>query len=136
MALRQQGAATARTWTFYGEYLEVDPPKGFKWTFMFDVEGVGPMGGPETFTLEEVGGKTKVTSIGHMGSVEVLEGALSTGMVPGGARDLGPPRGPARERADPTRRHKQETGLALGQAGLFHVRRIDTADWQLYRLAI
>jgi uncharacterized protein YndB with AHSA1/START domain len=68
---------------FYGEYLEVDPPKGYKWTFMFDVEGVGPMGGPETFTLEDVDGKTKVTSIGHMGSVEVLEGALSTGMVPG-----------------------------------------------------
>lgn len=69
---------------FYGEYLEVDPPKGFKWTFMFDVEGVGPMGGPETYTLEEIDGRTKVISIGHMGSVEVLEGALSTGMVPGG----------------------------------------------------
>ena len=68
---------------FYGEYLEVDPPRGFKWTFMFDVEGVGPMGGPETFVLEELGGKTKVTSIGHMGSVEALEGALSTGMVGG-----------------------------------------------------
>ena len=69
---------------FYGEYLEVDPPKGYKWTFMFDVEGVGPMGGPETFILDEVDGKTKVTSIGHMGTVEVLEGALSTGMVAGG----------------------------------------------------
>jgi uncharacterized protein YndB with AHSA1/START domain len=69
---------------FYGEYLEVDPPKGFKWTFMFDVEGVGPMGGPETFILEEVDGRTKVTSTGHMGSVEVLEGALATGMVAGG----------------------------------------------------
>jgi uncharacterized protein YndB with AHSA1/START domain len=68
---------------FYGEYLEVDPPKGFKWTFMFDVEGVGPMGGPETFIFEDVGGKTKITSTGHMGSVEVLEGALSTGMVEG-----------------------------------------------------
>jgi uncharacterized protein YndB with AHSA1/START domain len=68
---------------FYGEYLEVDPPKSFKWTFMFDVEGVGPMGGPETYIFEEVGGKTKVISTGHMGSVEVLEGALSTGMVPG-----------------------------------------------------
>ncbi len=50
---------------------------------MFDVEGVGPMGGPETFTLEEVDGKTKVRSVGHMGSVEALEGALSSGMVPG-----------------------------------------------------
>jgi uncharacterized protein YndB with AHSA1/START domain len=68
---------------FYGEYLEVDPPNGFKWTFMFDVEGVGPMGGPETHTFEDVGGKTKVTSIGHMGSVEMLEGALATGMIAG-----------------------------------------------------
>jgi uncharacterized protein YndB with AHSA1/START domain len=69
--------------TFYGEYLEVTPPTGYKWTFMFDVEGVGPMGGPETHILEEVGGKTKITSIGHMGSVEALEGALSTGMAEG-----------------------------------------------------
>jgi uncharacterized protein YndB with AHSA1/START domain len=68
---------------FYGEYLEVTPPEGFRWTFMFDVEGVGPQGGPETFKLEEVNGKTKVTSIGHMGSVEALEGALATGMVKG-----------------------------------------------------
>ena len=70
--------------TFYGEYLEIDPPNGYKWTFMFDVDGVGPMGGPETFILEDVDGKTKITSIGHMGSVDVLEGALSTGMVGGG----------------------------------------------------
>ena len=68
---------------FFGEYLEVDPPKGFKWTFMFDVEGMGPQGGPETFTLEDVGGKTRVVSVGHMGSPEVLEGALATGMVGG-----------------------------------------------------
>jgi hypothetical protein len=50
---------------------------------MFDVEGVGPQGGPETFTLEEVGGKTKVTSIGHFDSVESIDGALATGMVGG-----------------------------------------------------
>jgi uncharacterized protein YndB with AHSA1/START domain len=68
---------------FYGEYLEVDPPKGLKWTFMFDVDGMGPMGGPETWTLEDLGGRTKVTSIGHMGSIEVLEGALATGMAGG-----------------------------------------------------
>lgn len=68
---------------FYGEYLEVDPPRGYKWTFMFDVDGMGPMGGPETYAFEDLGGRTKVVSIGHMGSVDVLEGALSTGMVPG-----------------------------------------------------
>ena len=76
-------AADREDVTFYGEYLEVDPPRGYKWTFMFDVEGVGPMGGPETFTLEEIDGKTKVRSVGHMGSPEVLEGALATGMVGG-----------------------------------------------------
>jgi uncharacterized protein YndB with AHSA1/START domain len=69
---------------FYGEYLEVTPPERLRWTFMYDVEGVGPMGGPETYTLEDLGGRTKVTSVGHMGSVEVLEGALATGMVKGG----------------------------------------------------
>ena len=68
---------------FYGEYLEVTPPTGYKWTFMFDVEGVGPMGGPETHVLEEVDGKTKIISTGHMGSIEVLEGALATGMAEG-----------------------------------------------------
>jgi uncharacterized protein YndB with AHSA1/START domain len=68
---------------FYGEYLEVDPPSGYRWTFMFDVEGIGPQGGPETLMLEEVDGKTKVTSIGHMGSAEIIEGALATGMVKG-----------------------------------------------------
>ena len=68
---------------FYGEYLEVEPPTRFRWTFMFDVEGVGPMGGPETHTFEDVGGRTKVVSIGHLGSPEMVEGALSTGMVKG-----------------------------------------------------
>lgn len=69
---------------FYGEYLEVDPPNGYTWTFMFDVEGFGPMGGPETHVLEDLGGgRTKLTSTGHMGSPEAIDGALSTGMAEG-----------------------------------------------------
>jgi uncharacterized protein YndB with AHSA1/START domain len=68
---------------FYGEYLEVDPPNGYKATFMFDVEGLGPQGGPETYILEDLGGRTKIRSIGHMGSAEAIEGALSTGMAKG-----------------------------------------------------
>jgi uncharacterized protein YndB with AHSA1/START domain len=68
---------------FYGEYLDIVPPERIKWTFMFDVEGVGSQGGPETMTLEEIDGRTKVVAISHMGSVEVLEGALATGMVTG-----------------------------------------------------
>ena len=68
---------------FYGEYLEVTPPERIKWTFMFDVEGVGPMGGPETLTLEEVGGKTLMRAVSHMGTAEAIEEALATGMTAG-----------------------------------------------------
>jgi uncharacterized protein YndB with AHSA1/START domain len=69
--------------TFYGEYLEVDPPKTLRWTFMFDVDGAGQQGGPETTRFEPVEGGTKVTSIGHMGSPEAIEMALATGMTKG-----------------------------------------------------
>ena len=69
--------------TFYGEYLEVAPPERIRWTFMFDVEGLGPQGGPETHTFEDLGGRTKVVSRGHFGSSEEIEGALATGMVKG-----------------------------------------------------
>jgi uncharacterized protein YndB with AHSA1/START domain len=68
---------------FYGEYLKIDRPRGFEWTFMFDVDGLGPQGGPETFTFDDVGGKTRVTSVARMGSVEAIDGALSSGMVGG-----------------------------------------------------
>ena len=68
---------------FFGEYLEIDPPNRFSWTFMFDVEGVGPQGGPESFVFEDVGGRTRLTSTSNMGSPEVIEGALATGMVRG-----------------------------------------------------
>jgi len=50
---------------------------------MFDVEGIGPQGCPETMTFEAVDGGIKVTSIGHMGSPEMIEMALATGMTEG-----------------------------------------------------
>ena len=68
---------------FFGEYLEVAPPDRIRWTFMFDVDGMGPQGGPETMTFEELDGRTRVTSIGHMGSEEAIDAALATGMVAG-----------------------------------------------------
>ncbi len=76
-------AADREDVAFYGEYLEVDPPNGYTWTFMFDVEGVGPQGGPETFVLTDLGGRTKLTSTSHLGSPEIIDGALATGMVRG-----------------------------------------------------
>ncbi len=69
---------------FYGEYLEVIEPERITWTFMFDVPGVGPQGGPETLTLEDLGdGRTKMRAVGHMGSEEAIEAALATGMTAG-----------------------------------------------------
>ena len=68
--------------TFYGEYLTVDPIDGYSWTFMFDI-GFGETGGPEDFRFQDLGGRTKVTSIGHFDAVESIEGALATGMVGG-----------------------------------------------------
>jgi uncharacterized protein YndB with AHSA1/START domain len=68
---------------FYGEYLEVDPPRRFRWTFLFDVEGIGPQGGPETHSFEDLDGRTRVVSHGHFVSVEEMDAALATGMIAG-----------------------------------------------------
>ena len=68
---------------FYGEYLEIVPPKMIRWTFMFDVEDVGPQGGPETVTFEERDGRTLMRAVSHMGSEAVIDEALGTGMTAG-----------------------------------------------------
>jgi len=67
---------------YFGEYLSVDAPRAFEWTFMFETPG-GDVGGPESHTFEEVEGGTLVRSFGHMGSPEMIEAALETGMVEG-----------------------------------------------------
>lgn len=69
--------------TFFGEYLVLERPERITWTFMFDVDGLGPQGGPETVTFEDVAGKTKVVATSHMGSRDAVEAALATGMVGG-----------------------------------------------------
>lgn len=69
---------------FTGEYLEVDPPRSFKWTFVVDIDGMRDHVGVETFTFEDIGGKTRLTSRSHFSSTEELEGALATGMIAGG----------------------------------------------------
>ena len=68
---------------FHGEYLEVEPPERFTWTFLFDVEGLGEQGGRETHAFEAVHGRTRVTATSHFGSAEEIEGALAGGMIAG-----------------------------------------------------
>lgn len=75
--------ADGNEFAFYGEYLQIEPPERIRWTFMFDVEGVGPQGGPETLTFEDLEGKTLMRAVSHMGSAEVIDDALATGMVGG-----------------------------------------------------
>ena len=73
-----------KEFTFYGEYLEVVEPEKITWTFMFDVPGVGPQGGPETLTLEDLGdGRTLMRAVSNMGSEEAVTAALDTGMTQG-----------------------------------------------------
>ena len=76
---------------FYGEYLSITPPEGFEWTFMFDVEGIGPQGGPESHRFEDLGGRTKVVSVGHMGSPEVARGGPGDRHGRRRHRDVGSP---------------------------------------------
>jgi uncharacterized protein YndB with AHSA1/START domain len=75
--------ADGNEFAFYGEYLEIVPPEKIRWTFMFDVPEVGPQGGPETLTLEDHGGRTLMRAVSHMGSAEVIDEALATGMIEG-----------------------------------------------------
>ena len=69
---------------FMGEYLDVQPPERFKWTFIVDIDGMRDHVGVETFTFEDVDGRTKLTSRSHFPSVDELEGAVATGMIRGG----------------------------------------------------
>ena len=69
--------------SFHGEYLEVEPPERLTWTFLFDVDGAGEQGGPETFTFDDVDGKTKLVARSHFGSAEEIEAALGSGMTGG-----------------------------------------------------
>jgi uncharacterized protein YndB with AHSA1/START domain len=70
---------------FKGEYLEVVPPERLVRTEIFDVEPYNDPSGAavETMTLEDLGGRTRLVSRSRFPSVEVLEGALATGMIGG-----------------------------------------------------
>ena len=68
---------------FKGEYLEVVPPERIVQTQIFDVPGFDDRPGINTMTLEDLGGRTKVTSTSRFPSAEDLQGALATGMIGG-----------------------------------------------------
>jgi len=69
---------------FSGEYLEIEAPGRLVNTEMFDVPPYNE-GEPAIViqTLEDIDGRTKLTSRSRFPSAEALEGALATGMVVG-----------------------------------------------------
>ena len=69
---------------FTGQYLELDPPASFRQTFIVDVDGMRDQVGVEHYTFEALGDRTRLISRAHFGTVDALEGALSTGMIAGG----------------------------------------------------
>ena len=71
---------------FKGEYLEVEPPERIVRTEIFDVPGFDDRAAVETWTFEDLGGRTKLTARSRFPSVADLEGALAMGMI-GGALD-------------------------------------------------
>jgi uncharacterized protein YndB with AHSA1/START domain len=76
---------TGTEYGFHGKYLEVRPPSLISDTFNF--EGI-PAGHEmvETMTLEDVNGKTKMTTISVFQNIEDLEGMVNSGME-GGATE-------------------------------------------------
>jgi uncharacterized protein YndB with AHSA1/START domain len=68
---------------FHGEYLEIDPPHGFKQTFIVDIDGLRDKPGIETFRFEEVDGRTKLTARSLFPTIDDLEAAVATGMIHG-----------------------------------------------------
>jgi uncharacterized protein YndB with AHSA1/START domain len=68
---------------FTGEYLEVVPLERVVQTFIYDVPPFNEMAAIETFTLEDLGARTRVVNRSTFPSLEALEGALGSGMVRG-----------------------------------------------------
>jgi uncharacterized protein YndB with AHSA1/START domain len=78
------GASDRDEIAFYGTFLDVQAPERFRWTFLFDVEGMGEQGGEETHVFEPTdAGRTKVVARSHIGPPEAIEAALGSGMIEG-----------------------------------------------------
>jgi hypothetical protein len=75
---RQPGSRSEDV-AFYGEYLEIDP-RDARWTFMFDVEGVGPMGVPDKSRTWAAGRRSRRSRSYLRRGI----GRLESGMIEGG----------------------------------------------------
>jgi uncharacterized protein YndB with AHSA1/START domain len=66
---------------FYGEYIEVVPPSKIVWTFTWG--GAPEDVSVETATFEDLGGRTRITSVSQYKTLEALQGMAQSGMEEG-----------------------------------------------------
>jgi len=71
---------------FRGEYREIVPPERIVWTFEF--EGAPGHVSLQTLTLEEIDGRTKLTSVAVYDSVEDRDAMLKSGMERGASESM------------------------------------------------
>jgi uncharacterized protein YndB with AHSA1/START domain len=76
-----QHDAEGNEYGFRGEYREITPPERMVQTFEF--EGMPGHVAVETMTLEDLGGRTRMTVRSRYDSVEDLDGVLQSGMEEG-----------------------------------------------------
>ncbi len=72
-----------QSFPFRGTYEEIVPIEKLAYTFIIDQDGMRHQVGHVTDLLEDLGTRTRLRDIMHLGSVEALEGALASGMVEG-----------------------------------------------------
>lgn len=72
---------------FHGNFLEIDPPQRVVQTFNF--EGIPPGHEVvETVTFEDLGGKTRMTTVDRFKSLEDLRGMVESGMESGAVESV------------------------------------------------
>ena len=70
---------------FMGEYLEIEPPERFKWTFIVRPRRASASrGAPRPSRSRRSTGRRRSRRRSHFPSIEGLEDALATGMIAGG----------------------------------------------------
>lgn len=75
-------------YAFHGVYLAIDPPRRISQTFNF--EGIpGDHELVETLSLEDLGGKTKVTNTSVYANLDDLDGMVASGMEAGARETWG-----------------------------------------------
>jgi len=73
---------------FKGVFREITPPERLAYTFIYDVAPFDEFPATETVTFEDLGGRTRVSSLMVCMSKEARDGMVESGMEEGAAESL------------------------------------------------